>query len=75
MHQSVAKLSVAPDHVLIDGNRSPWGHPEATRANGTVRYGKKKKHMLVHLHARLYYLTVQMPDGLSIEINFGILVF
>jgi len=37
MHQSVAKLSVAPDHVLIDGNRSPWGHPEATRANGTVR--------------------------------------
>eukprot|EP00729_Bicosta_minor_P001379 gene1379-19821_t len=37
MHNAVAKLTNTPDYVLIDGNRSPWGHPEAVRANGTVR--------------------------------------
>ena len=37
MHKAVSSLPTAPDYVLIDGNRSPWGHPEAVRANGTVR--------------------------------------
>jgi ribonuclease HII len=37
MHHAVSKVSPAPDFALIDGNRSPWGHPEAVRANGTVR--------------------------------------
>jgi ribonuclease HII len=37
MHHAVSSVKPAPDHAVIDGNRSPWGHPEAVRANGTVR--------------------------------------
>ena len=25
------------DYAVVDGNREPWGHAEAVRANGTVR--------------------------------------
>jgi ribonuclease HII len=31
------KDGVAPDYVLIDGNRAPWGHPEAIRPDGSLR--------------------------------------
>ena len=37
MHRAVIKLPKRPDFVLVDGNRKPWGHPEAKRPNGTVR--------------------------------------
>jgi hypothetical protein len=36
MHNAVSKLTPAPDHVLIDGNRSPWGHPEASAPARTI---------------------------------------
>jgi ribonuclease HII len=36
MHRATASLptGVAPDYVLIDGNRAPWGHEEAVRTSG-----------------------------------------
>jgi ribonuclease HII len=42
MHRATVRLSqgkqgVAPDYVLIDGPRAPWGHSKAIRPNGTVR--------------------------------------
>lgn len=37
MHRAVCALPGKPDCVLVDGNRLPWGHPEAERANGTIR--------------------------------------
>eukprot|EP00038_Savillea_parva_P020036 m.30290 g.30290 ORF g.30290 m.30290 type:complete len:381 (+) comp4689_c0_seq1:170-1312(+) len=37
MHESVCDLPCQPDHVLVDGNRLPWGHAEGTRADGSIR--------------------------------------
>lgn len=44
MRDAVAKLSsaststaAAPDAVLVDGNRCPWGNPEGKMAKGGVR--------------------------------------
>jgi ribonuclease HII len=47
MHECVSSLvhhtsphltdTPSPDHVLVDGNRLPWGHAEGVRANGTTR--------------------------------------
>lgn len=37
MHECVCELRCEPDHVLVDGNRLPWGHVEGIRQDGSIR--------------------------------------
>jgi ribonuclease HII len=37
MRSAVAELRTAPDTVLVDGNRRPWGNPAGSTAKGGVR--------------------------------------
>eukprot|EP00035_Acanthoeca_spectabilis_P006797 m.129303 g.129303 ORF g.129303 m.129303 type:complete len:351 (+) comp13671_c0_seq1:180-1232(+) len=37
MHECVCDVECQPDHVLVDGNRLPWGHEAGVRQDGTVR--------------------------------------